>query len=243
MRITLCPNYSGRISSSPGYAMAGLLVAIAIMGILMTMLLPYWQTVARREKEAELIFRGEQYVRAIELYQRQFPGAYPDDLDFLIEQRFLRRAYADPMTGGPFEILTQGTVGITPTQASPFQETPSDNQSTFSTNRQPDQVNPQIAPNDGFNGLNRRDTNSTFEGLGIIGVASRSSENSMRSYNDRTRYNEWLFVYLPQAAQPGEAARPQDGPENSQSEFSGSSSRFGASNGGSDNLTQPQMAR
>ena len=223
--------------------MAGLLVAIAVMGILMTMVLPYWQAVARREKEAELIFRGEQYVRAIELYQRQFPAAYPDDLDSLIEQRFLRRAYTDPMTGGPFEILTQGTVGITPTQASPFQETPSGNQSTFSTNRQLDQVNPQSTPNAGFNGLNRRDTNSTLGDLGIIGVASRSSETSMRSYNERTRYNEWLFVYLPQATQSGEVARPQGDPENSQSEFPRRSSRFGVSNGGTDNLTEPKIAR
>ena len=243
MRVTLCPNYSGRISSSPGYAMAGLLVAIAIMGILMTMVLPYWQAEARREKEAELIFRGEQYVRAIELYQRQFPGAYPDGLDSLIEQRFLRRAYADPMTGGPFEILTQGTVGITPTLASSFQEIPPGNQSTFSTNRQLDQANPQTTSSDSFNELNRRDTNSTLGDLGIIGVASRSSENSMRSYNERTRYNEWLFVYLPQATQPGEVAQPQGGPENSQNEFPRSSSRFGASNGGADNLTESQMAR
>ncbi len=64
--------------------MAGLLVAIAIMGITMSMIMPTWRTWAQREKEAELIFRGEQYMRAIELYQRRFAGAYPTDLDALV---------------------------------------------------------------------------------------------------------------------------------------------------------------
>ena len=83
--------------------MAGLLVAIGVMGILMSMAMPPWRTVTKREKEAELIFRGEQYMRAIDLYQRRFPGAYPTDLDLLVEQGFLRQAYPDPMTGEPFE--------------------------------------------------------------------------------------------------------------------------------------------
>jgi hypothetical protein len=62
-----------------GYAMAALLVGLAIMGVLMSVVLPVWSHAAKREREAELIFRGEQYTRAIELYQRQFVGAYPPD--------------------------------------------------------------------------------------------------------------------------------------------------------------------
>ena len=100
-----------------GYAMAGMLVAIAVMGIVMSMVMPAWRTWVQREKEAELIFRGEQYMRAIELYQRQFVGAYPTDMEMLVEQRFLRRTYVDPMTGGDFEILTQGAVSAAPGQA------------------------------------------------------------------------------------------------------------------------------
>jgi len=71
--------------------MAALLVGLAIMGVLMSVVLPVWSHAAKREREAELIFRGEQYTRAIELYQRQFVGAYPPDLDTLVDQRFLRR--------------------------------------------------------------------------------------------------------------------------------------------------------
>ena len=44
--------------SERGYAMAGLLVAIGIMSILMSVAMPPWRTYAKREKEAELLFRG-----------------------------------------------------------------------------------------------------------------------------------------------------------------------------------------
>ena len=49
--------------------MAALLVALAIMAILMTIAMPVWRHEARREKEAELVFRGEQYARAIALFK------------------------------------------------------------------------------------------------------------------------------------------------------------------------------
>ena len=100
---------SRRPCAERGYAMAGLLVAIAVMGVLMSAALPVWRTYMQREKEAELVFRGQQYMRAIDLYQRRFPGAYPTDLEALVEGRFLRRLYLDPMTGGPFRVLTQGS--------------------------------------------------------------------------------------------------------------------------------------
>lgn len=98
--------------------MAGLLVAIGVLGILMSVALPSWRVLAKREKEAELLFRGGQYVRAIDLYQRRFPGAYPADLEALVEGRFLRRLYLDPMTGEPFRILTQGSAATALGEAS-----------------------------------------------------------------------------------------------------------------------------
>lgn len=112
MRATFAPHRIGRprdAGSDRGYAMAGLLAAIAVLGVLTSVALPAWRTLAQREKEAELLFRGGQYVRAIDLYQRRYPGAYPTDLDVLVEERFLRHLYLDPMTGEPFRVLTQGS--------------------------------------------------------------------------------------------------------------------------------------
>ena len=192
---------SGRNADS-GYAMAGMLVAIAILGIVMSMIMPTWRTWAKREREAELIFRGEQYMRAIELYQRRFAGTYPTDLAALVDQRFLRKAYTDPMTkGDEFQILTQTSVGAAAgqaqavpgirgvTQPQPFGNATSIGQST-GTDSSPTPFT------EAARGLSEG-------GGGIIGVVSTSTDTSIRVYNGRTRYDEWLFVYLPQAAQPG----------------------------------------
>lgn len=67
-------NQATRATSEGGYAMAALLVSIAVMGILMSALIPVWTTAVQREREAELVFRGEQYARAIGLFQRKYAG-------------------------------------------------------------------------------------------------------------------------------------------------------------------------
>ena len=60
-----------------GYAMAALLVSLAVMTVLMSVAMPVWRHEAQREKEAELVFRGEQYARAIDLYQRKIGPELP----------------------------------------------------------------------------------------------------------------------------------------------------------------------
>ena len=204
--------------SSAGYAMAGLLVAIGIMGILMSMAMPSWRTVTKREKEAELLFRGEQYIRAIDLYQRRFPGAYPTDLDLLVEQRFLRRQYPDPMTGEPFQILTQGSAAAAPGETTPGAGTADDRRE----NQRSDRTG-RIgfgSTGRGLGGRSGSTSPSPFSpasgGLGddlggIVGVVSRSSEESLVEYNGGTRYNQWLFVHTQQSPRPGGGAPPGAG--------------------------------
>jgi hypothetical protein len=57
-------------------------------------------TEGRREKEADMVWRGEQYERAIGLYYKKF-GKYPTKIEDLTRNnngvRFLRKAYTDPM--------------------------------------------------------------------------------------------------------------------------------------------------
>jgi hypothetical protein len=81
-----------------GYAMAALLVAMSVMAIMFTVVMPVWKQTARREKEEELVFRGRQYVHAIGLFQRKFANAFPPNIDVLVEQRFLRKKFKDPIT-------------------------------------------------------------------------------------------------------------------------------------------------
>ena len=175
-----------RMVDVDGYAMAALLISLAVMGVLISMLLPVWSQAAQREREAELAFRGEQYARAIELYQRRFVGAFPPDVDSLVEQRFLRRAYKDPMTeDGEFQILYQAqgadVVGA-----------------------------PATAPRPGeVIGQPTRAGRPSGQGAtsgprgGVIGVVSKSTERSLRLYNGGSTYSEWVFVHIPSTTQLG----------------------------------------
>src|SRR5262249_48410412 len=82
-----------------GYAMAALLVGLSVMAVLMSVALPVWKQQSQREKEAELVFRGEQFARAVGLFQRKNgPGTLPPNIDVLVNQRFLRRKFKDPIT-------------------------------------------------------------------------------------------------------------------------------------------------
>src|SRR5687767_12468271 len=99
-----------RGTAQDGYAMAALLVAMSVMAVFMTVALPVWNTQAQREKEAELVFRGEQYARAVMLYQRKFANSLPPSLDVLLNDRYLRKKYKDPITGKDFQLLSGASV-------------------------------------------------------------------------------------------------------------------------------------
>src|SRR5437868_10091319 len=105
-----------RLRGQQGYAMVALIVAMSIMAIMMSAAMPTWRQMAQREKEAELVFRGQQYARAIGLFQRKAgPGVLPPGLDVLVDQKFLRKKYKDPITGEDFDLLrpTQQAPGTT----------------------------------------------------------------------------------------------------------------------------------
>src|SRR5262249_17996324 len=98
----------GGQDSDRGYAMAALLVSLAVMSVLMMVALPVWPKQAQREKEAELIFRGEQYARAIALYRAKNGNQFPPNIDVLVQGKFLRKKYLDPVTKKDFDIIVAG---------------------------------------------------------------------------------------------------------------------------------------
>jgi type II secretory pathway pseudopilin PulG len=177
-----------------GYAMAALLVGMSVMAVLMSALLPVWSTMAKREKEAELVFRGNQYARAIGLFQRKFANTPPPSIDVLVEQRFLRKKYKDPITNDDFQPLFANQA-MMPGQT-PGAPGSSGSQGASGTQRAPG--GQLIQP--GFNA-----TGATGAG-GIIGVTSKSKDTSLRVFNGRTRYNEWAFVHVQTSQRPGQLA-------------------------------------
>jgi hypothetical protein len=88
-------------ASDAGYALLLLMMAVTLLLISLTVALPSVSTEAQRDREEELIFRGNEYARAIALFHSRF-NRYPNSVDDLLKKtngiRFLRRAYKDPMT-------------------------------------------------------------------------------------------------------------------------------------------------
>jgi len=84
-----------------GHLLVGLMVLVAVMLIMLTVTAQSWTTMIRRDAEAELIFRGEQYAKAIEFYRKE-NNTYPLDLKLLAQKgphrhRYIRKLYPDPL--------------------------------------------------------------------------------------------------------------------------------------------------
>ena len=101
-------------SRERGFAMAGLLVAIALVSLALSVAMPTWRTMVQREKEEELIWRGQQYDRAIQLYRKKNAAPGAPSVDKLVEGRFLRKKYKDPITNGDFEVVGVSQAGSAP---------------------------------------------------------------------------------------------------------------------------------
>jgi type II secretory pathway pseudopilin PulG len=178
--------------------MAALLVSLAVMSVLMGALLPAWRHQAQREKEAELVFRGEQYVRAIRLWESKMgPGSRPPNFDILVQQKFLRKKYKDPMTeDGEFQPLYVGANLPAPGGGTP---PGGRGRSGFGASQSPagrGLMPPQPQPPSAIGG-------QMGAGGGILGVASKSKEASIRIYKGRAHYNEWTFVFANASSAPG----------------------------------------
>lgn len=191
--------------------MAVLLVGIAIMSIMLSVAMPVWHQQVQREKEAELIFRGEQYAHAIVLFQHKYGATLPPNVDVLVEQKFLRKKYKDPITGQDFQPIYQAA-------ASQPGRTPG--QTTGGTPGQPGPGNTPPAASGSPSG----DVTGTTPTGGLIGVVSKSTAASIRLYNGFDHYNQWAFLYTQVtpvggpgavggggagAAQPGQPGQPR----------------------------------
>ena len=179
-------------SGNRGYAMAALLVGMSVMAVLMGALLPVWTHMATREKEEELIFRGNQYARAIGLFQRKFANTPPPTIDVLVEQRFLRKKYKDPITKEDFQPIyaNQAMLPGGPSAG------PGGTQQSGQQRGTPGAPGQVIQA--GFNS-----TGATSAG-GIIGVTSKSKNASIKILNGRQKYNEWAFVHVQTSQRPGQ---------------------------------------
>jgi type II secretory pathway pseudopilin PulG len=215
----------GRQHGERGFMMVALLVLLAVMAIMLGAALPAWNTMARREREAELVFRGEQYARAITLFQRQYAGAFPPSIDALLngDRRFLRKKYKDPITNDDFEPIAVGSAVRLPGQTSGTATVGPGG--TVTAGRGGITINsagggrgqPQSAATGQQGGGARGRAGGTLGQVGptagIMGVTSKSDRASLRLYKGADHYNQWLFIATLATNQAGGrgAQNPQDG--------------------------------
>jgi type II secretory pathway pseudopilin PulG len=105
-----------------GFTYVGLLLLLALMSTALAGTGTLWSTESKREKEAELMFIGQQFTGAIGSFRERTPAGqkqrFPKQLGELLDdtrwptpQRHLRKIYIDPMTGGREWGLVRGPGG------------------------------------------------------------------------------------------------------------------------------------
>src|SRR5580704_5289087 len=233
------PNRNRRRNEA-GYTLLLAVFLVAAMIIAAAAAAPSILTEGRREKESELVWRGEQYERAIGLYYRKF-GKYPTKIEDLTKQtngvRFLRQAYTDPMNkdDGSWRFIYVGPNGQligSLRQTSLLQTaltTPgmgalsalggglqplSPPALTTGANQAPGigQPGQQQNPAAAPNSLQSQLQPLTGPVLGgnIIGVGSKMKQPSLRIYLGGETYQEWEFIWNP----TGQIALPLQAPVN-----------------------------
>jgi hypothetical protein len=127
----------------------------------------------------------------------------------LVEQKFLRKAYTDPMVeDGEWKVLRQlspevrrmmnpaARAGGTPEQRGGLSQSQRKTQRSTTTRSSRSRLG-----------------GSAEQGLGgIVGVVSTSEEESIRVIDGKNHYNEWIFVYVQQVQgtrRPGLPGRQQ----------------------------------
>jgi len=203
-----------------GYVLLTLLLLVSLLMIAAAVILPTITFEIRRDKEEELVHRGVQYSRAIRAYVKK-TGRYPVRLEELQQAgglKFLRKMYKDPITGEDFKLLHQADImGITNkipnlngansgfgdnTQPASDNTDSGDNAGNLNTepNAQTAVQKAQNAPQAGnpprLSSIGTMNTGAP-QGMLIFGVASKSKRQSIREFDHKNHYSDWLFFYDP----------------------------------------------
>lgn len=102
-------------SRQAGFTYVIAMFLVAVLSITAVRAIENTLTLERRDKEAETLWRGMAYRKAIQLYYNASPGtdkSYPQELsDLLSDNRLvrptrpLRKLYKDPISGGDWNVV------------------------------------------------------------------------------------------------------------------------------------------
>lgn len=184
-----------------GYALLSVVVVVALLAIALAAAAPSALVEGQREREEELIFRGEQYRRAIGLYYRKF-GRLPFNVEDLLhtsELSFLRRPWPDPVSpSGEWRLIYVGPsgelVGSEADVTIDLQSIAGGRGNTAQSEQRGRGSNPQAPtpPQRPSGGL------SPAAGTApLIGVGSSATGQSFHVYNEHDSYGMWEFIFDP----------------------------------------------
>lgn len=212
-----------------GYAFLILMLLVTILLISLTAAVPDILTQGRREREAELIFRGNQYARAIALFHRQF-NRYPASIEELTQKtngyRFLRHPFSDPMSpSGKWRFIHADANGVV--LDSKTLVPPGGKQAKPGASDQASQKTDEAGMGTGQE-TGKEETKppegaaQDVKGAFIVGVASTNSKQSIRVYDDQDHYDHWEFLGIPSTASgaaPGPGQPPASSPPGAGTSF------------------------
>jgi hypothetical protein len=183
-----------------------------------------------------MIWRGQQYTRAINLYYKKY-GHYPHTVDDLVKSnlqiRFLRQAYKDPMNSddGSWRLIYLGPGGalINSVMYSNIAQVPGGaggaggagggtgtgggaTGSAAGASAAGATSATTLAATDSGDDADTTQNQGDVIGGNLIGVGSKVKKASIKVYNGASNYYEWEFIAKPQAqAGAAGAATPTPG--------------------------------
>ncbi|HWZ45374.1 MAG TPA: hypothetical protein VNW97_18005 [Candidatus Saccharimonadales bacterium] len=203
-----------RMSGQRGYVLLSVMLLITLLLLTLSIELPRIAQQIKREKEEELIHRGNEYKNAVRKFYRK-NGRYPltlEDLEKANNLRFLRKRYKDPFTGkDDWRLLHVGEVQLNVGGGANSAPPPP----TFGGGPTPQPIGPGNPGNNDPNAVKPGGAVATETGSGsqagtgspiigggpIIGVASIKKLASIKQLDKKDHYNDWLFFYDPRLEQ------------------------------------------
>ncbi len=164
------PQFRVHLTNQSGVTYLFMMIFVVVMSISLLGVTQQWSVIMKRDREAELIFRGtrikdaiERYVADYEVQKATRPNRWPLSLKQLTQKtpkRYLQSVYPDPITGKDFEVIKVGQEvhGVRSTSTDePYDQVHFKNAKTYQairfestgagTNCQPNAINPLVQQN------------------------------------------------------------------------------------------------
>ncbi len=203
-----------------GFVYLWALFAVVLAGIVMAGTGQVWQAKSQREKEAELLYIGEEFRKAIMSYYNTGTKQYPESLEDLLQdkrtpaiKRHLRKIYKDPvMNTTEWGIVAEPPPGSTAAANNNKNAAPGNSPASISNptsgNSAAPSSNPASSNSPAPNSTAPISSPVTTSNISkrIIGVYSLSEKKPIKKgkfpehfakFSEALTYQDWKFVYKP----------------------------------------------